>query len=70
MASKRERARAARQATFRDLVEQLWRDRAMSDTDQIEVIDALIVEFTRRGHLAPDAPPPGHPSLPGLEVST
>lgn len=68
MTSRRNRLAQARRATFRDLVEQLERDRSMSDVDQIEVIDTLIVEFRRRGHLTPPGPPPGHASLPGLEA--
>lgn len=67
MPSKRDRLRTARQHTYRDLVEHLWRERSMSGNDEIEVIDSLIIEFTRRGHLDPPGPPPGHASLPGLE---
>lgn len=66
MASRRQRLRKARGAVMRDLVEYLERQQCMSDTDEVLVIEALIVEFRRRGGMPVVTPLPGQQQLPGM----
>lgn len=66
MARRRERLRKARGYVMRDLVEYLERQQSLSDTDEILVIEALIVELRRRGGLPAVTPLPGQQQLPGM----
>jgi hypothetical protein len=66
MASKRERLRKARAAVMRDLVEYLERQQSMSSTDEVLVIENLIVELRRRGGMPIVTPLPGQQQLPGM----
>lgn len=69
MARRCTRIRDARRRVLRDLVDRLYRDRSMSDADEIAAIDALILEFRRRAAMPNDPwDPPGVEPLPGFEV--
>jgi len=68
MASKRVRLREARHAVLRDLIGYLERDRTMSDTDQVLVIETLIEEFRRRAGIAEPGFIPEQEALPGLNL--
>jgi hypothetical protein len=69
VASRRTRVRDARHRVLSDLVDRLYRDRSMSDADEITAIDALILEFRRRAAMPNDPwDLPGVEPLPGFEV--
>lgn len=65
---KRDRTIVAKRRILRDVIEQLERDRSMSDTDDVRAIDALLVEFRRRAGVQPPVVPPGQEALPGLGI--
>lgn len=69
MARRRTRILVAKQRVLRDVIEQLERDRSMSDPDDILAIDALIREFARRANYKPRGPAPEQEQLPGIEGS-
>lgn len=66
MARRRTRILVAKRRVLRDVIEQLERDRSMSDADDILAIDSLLVEFRRRAGIKPPAVLPGQEALPGM----
>jgi hypothetical protein len=63
---KRDRVADAKRRVLRDLIEQLERSRSMSSIDEINAIDALLIELRRRAGVEPLAVPPGQEHLPGM----
>jgi hypothetical protein len=66
MARRRTRILVAKRRVLRDVIEQLERDRSMSDADDILAIDSLLTEFRRRAGVQPAAVLPGQEALPGM----
>jgi hypothetical protein len=66
MARRRTRVLVAKRRVLRDVIEQLERDRAVSDLDDILAIDSLLVEFRRRAGIKPSVVLPGQEALPGM----